>query len=305
MPKKYPHLYRKLIINYYKSNKNVANTINTFKISNGSLFNWIKNNPKDNILYNRNRKVTPRMICYIRTYVITHINFNYKLLLRNIKRNFKVSISKTTLYNRLKTLNITRKKVYRRYIYKKSINHTKDIIEFTKNIKLLNKDDIISIDECHFNNTQNINYGWSIKGQKIFIKKYLQKKERYSLICAISNKKVIEYKIIKNSVNGEIYLNFVKSICNKVNNKILLMDNARIHHYTKLKEFMKSSTNTILYNVPYMPEYNPIENCFSKIKNDVFRNTQKKSLIDKITKSLNNIPKKYLGKIFKNSFKDF
>ncbi|AYV83338.1 MAG: hypothetical protein Hyperionvirus6_19 [Hyperionvirus sp.] len=42
------------------------------------------------------------------------------------------------------------------------------------------------------------------------------------------------------------------------------MDNARIHHYTKLKEYLGNNDmqDKIIYNVPYHPEYNPIEYIF-------------------------------------------
>lgn len=305
MPKKYCNTFRKLVVNYYKKYKNVRNVLSIFKVSNGSLFNWINNTNTKKIVHTRKSKVTPQIKCYIKMYIMKRVNFNYKLLLKNINRNFNISISKTTLYNTIHKLKITRKKIYKRYIYKKPKLHKKEIIEFTKNIKMIEKKDIISIDECHFDNTLYTNYGWSQKGQKIFLKHHICKKERYTLICAINNNKVIDYKIIKNSANGEIYLEFIKSICSKVKNKILLMDNARIHHYHKLKEYMKSNSNKILYNVPYMPEYNPIEKCFSIIKNKIKRNKSEINLKEKIIKEIKNIKSCYLKKIYINTFKDF
>lgn len=55
----------------------------------------------------------------------------------------------------------------------------------------------------------------------------------------------------------------------KLNNKTILMDNARIHHSAIVKNCVTDSNNNILYNIAYNPDTNPIENCFSVSKNYV------------------------------------
>ena len=47
------------------------------------------------------------------------------------------------------------------------------------------------------------------------------------------------------------------------------MDNARIHHCKDTVEYIKDKGFTPIYTVPYTPELNPIENCFSVIKKSV------------------------------------
>ena len=44
------------------------------------------------------------------------------------------------------------------------------------------------------------------------------------------------------------------------------MDNARTHHSVIFKQFIEDNKLNIIYNVPYRPEFNPIEKVFSKIK---------------------------------------
>ena len=44
-------------------------------------------------------------------------------------------------------------------------------------------------------------------------------------------------KMIKNAANGEIFMEFIKELINKLDttqNYYFLLDNARIHHYKKL-----------------------------------------------------------------------
>ncbi len=40
------------------------------------------------------------------------------------------------------------------------------------------------------------------------------------------------------------------------------MDNARIRHNKILKEYMMNNNINSIYNIPYSPEYNPIEKIF-------------------------------------------
>ena len=82
------------------------------------------------------------------------------------------------------------------------------------------------------------------------------------------------------------------------------MDNASIH---KSKVYMTGNFNkyyTTLYNAPYSPQLNPIENCFSQIKSHVQKcnvNTERQ-LINAIGASIRKITSidclNYVMKVF-------
>ena len=46
----------------------------------------------------------------------------------------------------------------------------------------------------------------------------------------------------------------------------MLVDNCRVHHSKKVAEFIKANKIEFIFNVPYGPEFNPIERVWSKIK---------------------------------------
>ena len=48
---------------------------------------------------------------------------------------------------------------------------------------------------------------------------------------------------------------------------ILVMDNLRVHKTERVKEMIEAAGVEILYLPPYSPDFNPIEEAFSKIKN--------------------------------------
>jgi len=166
-------------------------------------------------------------------------------------------------------------------------------------------DNIISIDESSIDSHIQNNRGWSKKGVKV--KNIITHgRTRCSLILAVSNKKIIHQKIIKETVNGETFLEFTNELIKKINTKnnsySLLLDNARIHHYRKLKDFLAEKKNkkiNLIYNVPYTPETNPIERVFNDIKRNLKNERiDNANLISKIQKILKIINKN-------NSFREY
>ena len=80
----------------------------------------------------------------------------------------------------------------------------------------------MTIDESSLCVNDYKNRGYSLKGKS--------NKKRYSLLMAISNKKVIDYQINDTNINSEVYLNFLKKNKEVFKNKKILQDNVRLHH---------------------------------------------------------------------------
>jgi len=266
----YPTVYKKLVVNKYNNRKvKIKELLDNYNISNGSLYNWIhksKNNQSlDKEVYNKQSKYTPEIKCYIRAYVLRTHTFNCNKLITLIKKKYRITSSKTSIYRILSQMKIVKKKVRRKLIYNKDLIKIKRN-NFKKTIANINVNDIISIDETSVDNQLYPLYGWSLKGRRIIMQRNAVKL-RYSVIMAINNNKIIHYEIIKNSANAIQFKNFINTLVDKgVNNKYLLVDNARIHHSSIVKDYIKTTTNTLLYNAPYTPEFNPIEHVFSRIK---------------------------------------
>lgn len=70
---------------------------------------------------------------------------------------------------------------------------------------------------------------------------------------------------------GQTYEEFVSQILLPLVPKgsVLVMDNARIHHRTTLRELVETAGCHILYLPPYSPDFNPIELLWSWFKDNV------------------------------------
>ena len=298
------------IINMYLyKNKTPKELSILFDISLKSIYNWLnlfKNNKllKHKINYVKKDSYFRNSLirCNIKLYIVKNPSFIYHKLIKFIFKNININISKSMLYNIIKDLNFSKKNITfsKKYGKKSKITaHTKKLKKNIKNIPLQN---IISIDEISFDTNIFNNKAWNLKGQKIF-KKIGATYKRLTLICAITNSKILHYKIINNSSDSIIFLDFLKEINILPNNHILL-DNARIHHSKIVKAYTAQNNINLIFNTPYSPQYNPIERMFSKLKFNVKKysnNHNKQNLIENIKKSLKTIKKQDLKNYFIHS----
>lgn len=251
-------------------------------------------------------KITPRIKSYIGRYVTRKINFEYEKIISKIKKKFDIEVSKSTIYNVLRIKKIKKKKLYEKLILSNKIKRDEQIKIFKNQLKKIPVENIISIDETSIDTHISAKNGWSKSGKKL-ISKRTNKRIRYTVISAVGYNGFIYNKIIKGSCNGEIFLKFIKGLLSKLPDKrpkTLLLDNARIHHFLKFKNYVRNVRNvSLLYNVPYSPETNPIEKVFSEVKRDLRKvSIDNNNIIRRINKSFLNVKKNNIEQYFKKSF---
>jgi transposase len=300
-----------LFINQYLNNVSLNNISNNLNISLQTLKRWIilySNNiinkiPLKNNNLERNKKLHGSNKKHM--YNLEIVNYVYKnegCLLNDIYEVINKKISKSTICRILKENNISRKRCNIRVVCK-DINKIEELRkEFSKSVK---EEDFIEsefIDETSFCVNDVINYGYSEKGKEILkITKHSKNKERMTLLTSIS-KDSIKYKIIKGSVNSDIYLNFIDKNKEYLKNRNLVQDNARIHHSKKVKEFCKENNINMIYNPPYSPEFNPIELIFNKLKIE-YKKLTHRNIEHEIYECLKKITNKDINNCFNHSLK--
>ena len=119
MPNYYSYDLKCKIINLYLNNSyTVIQLTNLFNISKSSIYNWIKlyNNgalkiKKDNFIKNNSFFRNPIIRVNIKFYIIRNPNFIYKKLISYIFNKTNILICKSTLFDIIKDLNLTKKRV--------------------------------------------------------------------------------------------------------------------------------------------------------------------------------------------------
>lgn len=135
------------------------------------------------------------------------------------------------------------------------------------------KRSVVYIDESAFHIGMQQLYGYSQKGAKA-VSITQPKSINYSLLAAIRNEGIIAFQIFRGSVKSADFNGFMARLISNLGldeqqqEIVFFMDNASIHKNLDLREEIWTQI-TIIYNAPYSPQLNPIEECFSLWKHHV------------------------------------
>lgn len=305
----YGRYFKDRAIDYFNRSKSIKDAIDLFNISRKTLYNWRKLYENDKLHLKTEHKkhislkYTDDMCEYIRKYIVNNCRFRMKNLLKLFKKNFNRTLNANNVYYALRKSGITYKKAHKVVIINKK-EHKQKVKEFKEKINEIGIDKVLSTDECHFHLNMTPDYGWNKKGKRVKFIKNSGNRSSFSLICTISNKQIIHYRIIESSVNANIILDYVKNINKKCRNRYNIFDNARVHHAKIVKHHMQNKSNKMIYNIPYNPETNPIEQFFNKVKTFVKKEdtSTRKKLISSIEKAMNTVTPENLNYYFLKSF---
>ena len=113
-------------------------------------------------------------------------------------------------------------------------------------------------------------YGRSYSGERVFEAKRCRPKQREKLtwISAISTEKVFAHFEIFGSMTGCAFLYYVEHILipELKKGQVVIMDNLSCHKMQAVKQAFEAANVDYLFLPPYSPDFNPIEECWSKFK---------------------------------------
>lgn len=121
----------------------------------------------------------------------------------------------------------------------------------------------VCIDETRFDIGYVKTKGWCRKGKRL----YIHKKKRVFFLCsgltAIGSNGMLYCTLVRGRVTNEIYDAFLRHLAALLKNDapiVFWMDNAFTHKHSQ--EIFNNSNHKVIFNAPYSPEVNPIENIF-------------------------------------------
>ena len=211
----------------------------------------------------------------------------------NLESNF---CSLYTIHKALKFLKITYKKAFK-FSEKRNSQKTKTQRKLTSRYLLssINRShEIVFIDEVGFNQNLSPLYGYTKAGTRCSIIRPF-KSTNYSVVAATTSEQLVALQIFKGSVKSQDFCGFFANLTNylsetKPDSYVFLMDNASIHKSKIFQNAVKKNF-AILYNAPYSPMLNCIEEVFSKWKNTLRKMLpeNEKDLLSKIVESSKSI----------------
>lgn len=199
------------------------------------------------------------------------------MLERDIWPPFKISLS--SIDRCLNSLCITLKKTHRVLDIVNSpekVNQRKEYSLWFNNNFSMDYSKVIFVDESSFNLHLQRSYGRSRIGERANVTIPAVRGRSVSLISSINSTRICFSKVISEStVNGEVFATYLSELCDYLKNTLnmqeacIILDNARVHRPQDLARITEEYGFEFNFLSPYSYMLNPIENAFSKIKNNL------------------------------------
>ena len=92
--------------------------------------------------------------------------------------------------------------------------------------------------------------------------------DNITMIGALSSSSVLAMMTIPGSADGEVFVAFIEQVlAPKLKpGDVVIMDNLSAHKVKGVREGIEAAGATLRYLPPYSPDMNPIESCWSKVK---------------------------------------
>ena len=115
-------------------------------------------------------------------------------------------------------------------------------------------------------------HGYGLRGKRVKCQKLLVRGERISIIAAMTVRGVLDMKIVRGSMTGDVFVEFIERqllphLCtfNGVSPaSVVVLDNCSVHHVPGVQIAIKDVGALVHYLPPYSPDYNPLNYCFLK-----------------------------------------
>lgn len=288
-----------IVLRLYNSRKTTNMSVNQIlqfaRISRSTLFGWIKKYSHESYSnyengsnlqppqreFNRKffpKKINDNCLKYIIDYVLEKKVIDANSICKNVKNKFNIIMSKKYLYNLLKNNNIS-------YKIAQKTSYPYDNIKFAHQKQQL-KEQIEKVnDKLNYTDEMAIylgikpDYGWSEKGKRCIIKQpksYANKTaDRYSIVMTMTKEKIINYRLIRGTYNAKRFCSYIKNTIPKMGDTTPFMDGASIHKSRIVKKCLSEHGKETIINVPYSPQFNPIEYLFNPLKSGIKRKNVK------------------------------
>ena len=126
----------------------------------------------------------------------------------------------------------------------------------------------VFVDECSTNVSLSPIYARAPKGERAFGKAPRNWGENISLVSAIGSDGVKPSMSVEGAVDGKAFETYIKHflVPTLERGQIVVMDNLSVHKSKRVEQLIEAAGSALLFLPPYSPDFNPIEEAFSKIK---------------------------------------
>jgi transposase len=177
---------------------------------------------------------------------------------------------------------------------------------YEEKLKNISSDKLIFIDECGVNLNLSPLYGRAATNERCYDEKPIGRGKRISMVGGLSLSGMEAAFTFEGTMDEHIFLHFLEHHLYPTlkEGDYIVMDNASVHHSIEVRVFLEDHGINFLYLPPYMPELNPIELVWNKMKTLIkkIRARTIDNLYDAYENALNQITDDNVKKFFEHAF---
>ena len=135
---------------------------------------------------------------------------------------------------------------------------------------------LVFVDECMFTTATRVGLAFAARGRNIQLQEAAMNNEALAVVGGVSAEGGLEsYLIQPRSINSQAFIKFLDNLlgANQGRPLALFMDNCTVHHSKLVTAYLREHNVRVIFNVPYSPQYNPIELYWGLVKN-LYRRTK-------------------------------
>jgi transposase len=136
-------------------------------------------------------------------------------------------------------------------------------------VSSIDSDRFVFVDECSSNTSLAPLYGWARGGERAYQKAPRNWGKNITLISSIGKEQGMGASlVVEGSTNGTVFQTYLEEVlCPTLKRgQVVVMDNLSAHKGERVRELIEGRGCDLIYLPPYSPDFNPIEQAFSKLK---------------------------------------
>jgi transposase len=128
---------------------------------------------------------------------------------------------------------------------------------------------MVFVDECSTNTSLAPLYGWSPRGQRVHQKVPRNWGKNVTLLSSIGKEGGMGASlVVEGSTNTRVFETYLREVlCPTLKEgQVVVMDNLSSHKGSRVRDLIEQKGCELIYLPSYSPDFNPIEQAFSKLK---------------------------------------
>jgi transposase len=163
---------------------------------------------------------------------------------------------------------------------------------------------LVFVDEVGTNTSLSPLYAWAKKGERAYCSVPRNRGSNTTLLSSMSVEGMGPSLAVEGPTNREVFETYVEQLLapRLRRGQVVVMDNLTAHKGERVKELIEEQGCKLLYLPPYSPDFNPIEEAFSKVKRFLRKSESRtrEALVEAIGAALSTVTAKDARNFFEH-----